>query len=382
MTNMKLLYFVNSLTNSGGIERILVDKVNYLAGLPNVPYDIHVAYYGRKSDKLFYRLHPSVTLHPINIMDSTSSFSKKIMVISVLYRYIKQIVREVSPDVIINENMRLTSYILPFTFKNIPRIYVIHFSYDGLKIMDKEAFPNPLKRYFLMWLRTSLLKRYDKFIVLTEHDKQMWNAPSVEVIPNFTNVHSTDISRLSSKKAICVGRLEYQKDMSMLIRAWRLVVEKEMEWTLDIWGQGSEYSDLKDLIKELELEHNVFLRGVTDDVTKEYEKASLFVLASRYEGFALVLLEAMSMGLPCISFDISGCNNVIDDGTNGLLAKKRSEKVLAETILHYIDMDKEQKIAMQNHAIATEVRYHKDAVMKQWIKLFDSLTKQYRSKRL
>lgn len=374
---MKLLYFVNSLTNSGGIERILVDKVNYLAGLPNVPYDIHVAYYGRKSDKLFYRLHPSVTLHPINIMDSTSSFSKKIMVISVLYRYIKQIVSEVNPDVIINENMRLTSYILPFTFKNIPRIYVIHFSYEGLKIMDKEAIPNPLKRHFLMWLRTSFLKKYDKFIVLTEHDKQMWNAPSVEVIPNFTNVHSNDLSRLNSKKAICVGRLEYQKDMPMLIRTWKLVVENEPEWTLDIWGQGSEYSDLKKLIKKLNLEYHVFLRGVTNNIKEEYKKASLFILASHYEGFALVLLEAMNMGLPCISFDIPGCNNVIKNNINGLLVQKRSERELANAVLSYIHMQYEERKKLQKNVSSTIEKYSKDNVMRKWMLLFDRLKHQY-----
>lgn len=376
---MKLLYFVNSLTNSGGIERILVDKVNYLAGLPNVPYDIHVAYYGRKSDKLFYRLHPSVTLHPINIMDSTSSFSKKIMVISVLYRYIKQIVSEVNPDVIINENMRLTSYILPFTFKNIPRIYVIHFSYEGLKIMDKEAIPNPLKRHFLMWLRTSFLKKYDKFIVLTEHDKQMWNAPSVEVIPNFTNVHSNDLSRLNSKKAICVGRLEYQKDISMLIHAWKLVVGEEPEWTLDIWGRGNEYESLMDLIEETGLKKSVYLKGTTQRIETEYNQASLFVLSSRYEGFALVLLEAMNVGLPCVSFDIPGCNNLISDGDNGIIAKERTTECLANSILKYIRLGKEEKLRMQSNALTTVAKYSKERVMQMWIQLFETLHAQCKS---
>lgn len=366
---MKLLYFVNSLTNSGGIERILVDKVNYLAELPEKSYEIHIAYYGKVNETLFYQLHTSIKLHPIDIVCLTTAFHKRLLVIPVLYKSIKRIIRKVKPDVIINESMRLVSYILPFTFKNIPRFYVIHFSYEGLKIMDKEAFHNPLKCYFLMWLRKNFLKRYDKFIVLTEHDKQIWNAPSVEVIPNFTNIHSMDLSRLDNKKAICVGRLEYQKDMSMLIQAWKLVIEKEPEWTLDIWGQGSEYSDLKELIKKLNLEHHVFLRGVTNNVKKEYKDASLFVLASRYEGFALVLLEAMNMGLPCISFDIPGCNNVIKNNINGLLAKKRSERELANVVLSYIHMRYEEKQKLQRNALATTEKYNQDNVMRKWISL-------------
>lgn len=370
---MKLLYFVNSLTNSGGIERILVDKVNYLAGLSALSYEIHMAYFGKKDDALFYQLHSSISLHPIAIEGDSKSFSKRLMVVPNLYKEVKRIVKEISPDIIINENMRLVSYILPFTFKHIPRIYVIHFSYEGLMIMDKESFHNPFKQHVMMWLRETLLKRYEKFIVLTEYDKQMWNAPSVEVIPNFTNIHSTDLSQLNNKKAICVGRLEYQKDMPMLIRAWKLVVEKEPEWMLDIWGQGSEYSDLKDLIKKLNLERHVSLRGVTNNVEEEYKKASLFVLASRYEGFALVLLEAMNMGLPCITFDIPGCNNIIQNNINGLLVKRRSEIDFANAILSYIHMQYAEKQRLQKKALSMIEKYSKDNVMKKWMSLFDEL---------
>lgn len=120
-------------------------------------------------------------------------------------------------------------------------------------------------------------------------------------------------------------------------------MEKELEWMLDIWGQGSEYFDLKDLIKKLNLERHVSLRGVTNNVEEDYKKASLFVLASRYEGFALVLLEAMNMGLPCITFDIPGCNNIIQNNINGLLVKRRSEIDFANAILSYIHMQYAEK---------------------------------------
>lgn len=377
---MKLLYFVNSLTNSGGIERILVDKMNYLAARPTLAYEIHVSYFGKKDDALFYQLHSSIFLHPIAIEGNSRSFGKRLMVIPNLYKEIKRIVKEVSPDIIINENMKLVSYILPLTFKHIPRIYVIHFSYEGLIIMDKESFHNPIKQYVMMWLRKSLLKKYDRFVVLTEHDRKKWNAKTVEVIPNFTNFVEQVPSNLNHKKAICVGRLTHQKDMPMLIRAWKLVVEEEPEWTLDIWGSGNEYESLKSLIGETGLEKHVFLKGTSQRIEAEYNQASLFVLSSRYEGFALVLLEAMNAGLPCVSFDIPGCNNLISDGDNGIIAKERTTECLANSILKYIRLDKEEKLRMQSNALTTVAKYSKERVMQMWMQLFDLLHSQYNVK--
>lgn len=378
---MKLLYFVNSLTNSGGIERILVDKMNYLAARPTLAYEIHVSYFGKKDDALFYQLHSSIFLHPIAIEGNSRSFGKRLMVIPNLYKEIKRIVKEVSPDIIINENMKLVSYILPLTFKHIPRIYVIHFSYEGLIIMDKESFHNPIKQYVMMWLRKTLPKKYDRFVVLTEHDRKKWNAKTVEVIPNFTNFVEQVSSNLNHKKAICVGRLTHQKDMPMLIRAWKLVVEEEPEWTLDIWGSGNEYESLKSLIGETGLEKHVFLKGTSQRIEAEYNQASLFVLSSRYEGFALVLLEAMNAGLPCVSFDIPGCNNLISDGDNGFIAKERTTECLADSILKYIRLDKEEKLKMQSNALTTVAKYSKERVMQMWMQLFDSLHSQYKVKR-
>lgn len=377
---MKLLYFVNSLTNSGGIERILVDKANYLAALPQCSYEIHIAYYGKECEVPFYRLHSTIRLHSIDMNGRTASFSRRIMTVPTLYHHMKRIIKEVKPDVIINESMKLVSYILPLTFKHIPRIYVIHFSYEGLIIMDKESFHNPIKQYVMMWLRKTLPKKYDRFVVLTEHDRKKWNAKTVEVIPNFTNFVEQVPSELKHKKAISIGRLTHQKDMPMLIKSWKLVIKEEPEWTLDIWGSGNEYESLKSLIEETGLEKNVFLRGTTQRIETEYNQASLFVLSSRYEGFALVLLEAMNVGLPCVSFDIPGCNNLISDGDNGIIAKERTTECLANSILKYIRLDKEEKLRMQSNALTTVAKYSKERVMQMWMQLFDLLHSQYNVK--
>ncbi|MBM6946440.1 MULTISPECIES: glycosyltransferase [Bacteroides] len=198
-------------------------------------------------------------------------------------------------------------------------------------------------------------------------------------MPNFTNFVEQVPSGLKHKKAICVGRLTHQKDMPMLIRAWKLVIEKEPEWTLDIWGRGNEYELLMDLIEETGLKKSVYLKGTTQRIETEYNQASLFVLSSRYEGFVLVLLEAMNAGLPCVSFDIPGCNNLISDGDNGIIAKERTTECLANSILKYIRLGKEEKLRMQSNALTTVAKYSKERVMQMWIQLFETLHAQYKS---
>ena len=158
-------------------------------------------------------------------------------------------------------------------------------------------------------------------------------------------------------------------------------VEEEPEWTLDIWGSGNEYESLKSLIGETGLEKHVFLKGTSQRIEAEYNQASLFVLSSRYEGFALVLLEAMNAGLPCVSFNIPGCNNLISDGDNGIIAKERTTACLADSILKYIRLDKEEKLRMQSNALTTVAKYSKERVMQMWMQLFDSLYSQYKVKR-
>ena len=103
------------------------------------------------------------------------------------------------------------------------------------------------------------------------------------------------------------------------------------------------------------------------------------MLSSRYEGFALVLLEAMNAGLPCVPFDIPGCNNLISDGDNGFIAKERTTECLADSILKYIRLDKEEKLRMQSNALTTVAKYSKERVMQMWMQLFETLHAQYKS---
>ena len=365
---MILLYFVDNLSNSGGIQRMLVNKINYLADNPL--YTIHIVCF-QKCDS-FFKINPNISLHNLGIESMDSFFAKVSNLIS-LIRKTKHLLDVIQPDVVINENMRTISFVLPFIKKTIPKINVIHFSHTGQVIMDTLLYKNRLHRFLIRSLRLFIFRKYERFIVLTEFDQLKWALPNVQIIPNFTNVEPTVTPSLLSRKVVFIGRFEHQKDVLILINAWSIVSKSAPDWTLELYGSGSEEDIIRSRIEGLGLEDSVILKGLTSDMHQVYQNASLLVNSSIYEGFVLVVLEALTVGIPCISFDIPGCNNMIQDNVNGFLVKERTSDDLARKILYYINLPYEHKKNIQNRIPDTIAKYSRQCVMKQWMDLFDEL---------
>lgn len=365
---MILLYFVDNLSSSGGIQRMLVNKINYLADDPL--YTIHIVCF-QKCDS-FFKINPNISLHNLGIEPMDSFFAKESNLIS-LVRKTKHLLDLIKPDVVVNENMKTMSFLLPWIKRQIPKVYVIHFSYIGQESIDKFLYKNSFHRYLIRSLRSFILKKYEKFIVLTEFDRKKWTLPNIQVIPNFTSLESYKSPSLLSKKVVFVGRFEYEKDALMLINAWSIVSKAAPDWTLELYGVGSEEDNIRSQIKKMGLEKSAILKGLSTDIQNVYQNASLLVNSSIYEGFVLVVLEALTVGLPCISFDIPGCNNMIQDTKNGFLVKERKADQLAQKILYYINLPYEQKMNLQKGISATIAKYSRQCVMKQWMDLFDEL---------
>ena len=128
---------------------------------------------------------------------------------------------------------------------------------------------------------------------------------------------------MTQKRAIAVGRLSRQKGFDMLVEAWALIEKEVPDWKLDIYGQGPLQKELQGQIDGLGL-GNAELKGFSDDIHKEYMESSLFFLSSRYEGFVLVLMEAMATGPPAVSLRCKeGPEETIDNGINGYLVERR-----------------------------------------------------------
>jgi glycosyltransferase involved in cell wall biosynthesis len=175
-------------------------------------------------------------------------------------------------------------------------------------------------------------------------------------------------------RIISIGRLDEQKGFDLLIKAFSIVHKNEKDWYLDIYGNGLEYDKLTRCINHLDLRGKIKIKNSTPAIYEEYKKSDFFVLSSRYEGFGLVLAEAMFCGIPCVSFNCDyGPSEIIHDGEDGLLVKNGDVEDLAKKIDWMITHEKERK-EMGIHAHESAKRYAKEPIMQQWMKLFDEMT--------
>lgn len=220
-------------------------------------------------------------------------------------------------------------------------------------------------------------KRFDKIVTLTKADAQTWEkyAKPCIVIPNFIENISTHRQKHETfKRIISVGRLYPQKGYDLLIQSCRIVLSKYPDWKLDIFGEGTEYEKLSSMIKEYHLDKQIHIKQPTKLIFNEYANSDFYVMSSRYEGFGLVLIEAMMCGLPCISFDCPyGPAEIIHNNENGFLVENGNINQFAMSIDLLIN-DENKRIEMGERALKMVQKYSPDNIMRMWTELFNELT--------
>ena len=219
-----------------------------------------------------------------------------------------------------------------------------------------------------------LVRTFDRFVVLTEEDAKMWGEmPNIRVIPNAANFIAQKYSDCSEKRVIAVGRLDYQKSFDRLIMVWEKVHEKMPDWRLDIFGQGEWKEMLQRMIDEKGLQDCVKLNGPTKDIGKEYAESSMLVMSSHYEGFPMVMIEAMACGLPAVCFDFKcGPRDIIVEGENGLIVPDGDIEGLAEAIVRLM-RDEELRTRMGENAKRVVETYSEEKVMRKWVSLYEEI---------
>lgn len=365
---MRIVYVYPTLATLGGVERILVDKMNLLAQCGG--YEIFALTYNQGDHPVPFSLDEHV--HHIDLKVRTHA----------KYRYkalrrlwegwkrsrwlrqrLKQKIAEIAPDILITT----TSGELALLSKlkgAIPLVVESHGGYNHL--IDYPTMTWAHRRDIRQ--RYRLLRKVEAIVSLTESDGQHWRPqyPQVRVIPNIVHLNPTDHnSDRSQKRIIFVGRLVEQKGIPELVAAWRIVYERHPDWQLHVYGEG-------DREHMLQSASGIQVFAPVKNIFEKYCECSMLVLTSRWEPFGLVIPEAMSCGLPVVSFEDDGPCSIISDGEDGFLVKDRNVATLAERVCQLID-DEPLRQRMGQAAIQSAQRFAPEHIMPLWKEFFDSL---------
>jgi len=372
---MKLIYCMASVYNPGGMERVLLNKTSWFAAREG--YDVMVITTDQQGKPPFYQFPENVRIVDLGINYSVDNGRSPIAKITSYFQKRRKH-RKVLADLLLRERADVVISLYPSESSFIPKIK------DG----SKKVLELHLNRYFRLqygrsgllgladrfrsWQDVRIARKFDKFVVLTKEDAGYWgNLPNLEVIPNAApNIQATSYDSFS-RRVIAVGRLDYQKGFDRLIDAWALIPEGlRGEWTLDIFGQGEWEDMLEDRIKQLGISSSAKINNPVKDIYDEYSASSFIDMSSHYEGMPMVLLEAMSCGLPGICFDFKcGPKDIIRDGQNGLIVPEGDVKALAKA-MEKIMLDNSLRNRMSEEALKTCSDYSEERVMERWQKCF------------
>jgi glycosyltransferase involved in cell wall biosynthesis len=377
----KIVYCTPALYSAGGVERIVSVKASYFADV--LGYDVTVIVTEGNGRDSFFPLSDKVKVVNFELgfeeLWKASFFQKVFLYLNKQRKYKKLLSAElmrIRPDFTISMLRREINFLTGIQdgSKKIGELHVNRANYRNFEQNES----NVLKKLFAkLWMDSLVgkLKKLDRLVVLTEKSKTSWpELSNVVVIPDPLPFHVEIKSNLRSKRVITIGRYAYQKGYDILLRAWAEIEKKYPDWQLAIYGMGNQ-NPLRNQMKDLGIDADrCLLNGPVNDVSKEYLNSSLFVLPSRFEGFGLVIIEAMSCGVPVVAFNCPmGPDEIITDGEDGFLVPVGDVCTLVDK-LQMLMQDQELRMRFSEKAYRNSDRYRIDKISNQWIQLFTQLT--------
>jgi len=369
---MKILYIFRSLAVWGGIERILVDKMNYM--VEHYGMDVYFLTSDQGSHPITYHLSGRVRHEDLGVCFYQQYHFyglHRLMVAWKMNRQYRHLLGErlqiIQPDLIVCTTADKIGVIGKLK-GNAPLVVESHSI--CVRTLDHGKTWLQRKLYRHHFLRS--LSMADMIVALTEGDAKEWRKyhSKVTVIPNFIHPHEEHISDCSSKKVIFVGRFDYQKRAQDAIRIWKIVRERYPDWTLEIYGGGDMHQEVYSLAASV---GGVVVHQPTPNIFEAYQGCSFLISTSLFEPFGLVIPEAMSCSLPVVAFDCPyGPSDIISDGKDGFLIQNRNEVEFASKLCQLIE-DKALRVRMSKAAILSAQHFSLEIILPMWKHLFQEI---------
>lgn len=371
---MKIVYCIAGLYNSAGMERVITNKANYLV---NHGHDVYIITAEQKGRNCYYELDERIVLYDldINYAEDKSLLSKLCYAIpkrTKHYKRLSSLLFKIKADIVI------TTFGNEFFFlykinDGSKKVAEIHFCKDYRLKRNRLGFWRVID-YIKTKQESRLVNKYDSFVTLTNEDIYNWDCiTNIQSIPNPLTHVPVNVSDLTTKNILVVGRLSYQKGIDRLLEIWKDVSPMYPDWSLHIYGSGELESQILNQIHKYNLNHTTFIHRPISNISRAYLNSSCYLMTSRYEGLPMVMLEAMSYGLPVISYACPcGPKDLIINGINGYIIDDGDSNAFKERLIEIIGCEQSRKKLGAN-ARNSVLRFKIDVIMQLWENLFNKL---------
>lgn len=355
---MKIVFSNKALNNPGGTERVTSILSRELA---ERGHEVHIISFIGKDKEPFFNIDSRVNLHYLAPTKDKYPFPIRDIRRIVL---MKMIYKQINPDIIIIVDAGRS-------FVNIP-------ASRGYKTITWEHFNVDVNWHLGHRLSRKIAAKYSDLIVtLTEPAaqayKSQFKAKNAICIYNPVTVDATEPSKLDKKVCMAMGWLGAQKNFIDLINAWYLTKARKEGWKLRIIGKGKQQTMLENQISKLGLENTIEMLPPQKNVVEQYKNASVYAMSSRNEGLPLVLIEAMAMGLPIVSYDCpTGPADIVSHEKTGLLIPYLNVEALAEG-LDRVMLDEDLRKKFHEKSLKEVEKFSVKTIVDKWETVFKNI---------
>jgi glycosyltransferase involved in cell wall biosynthesis len=374
----KIVYIYHAFAIYGGVERVLADKINQLAKDENFEITVLTTNQGEHTfpfefDKRVRYIDWGINFHRIYKYPLLKRLHLKWEKECLFRKKLKKYFAQEQPDIIVSIG-QVYAQSIHQTHGSIPWIIECHSDMELITYNSTE-YRMTLWKQMVRWRVFQTLRKSTVLVTLTQSDAKAWKKihPVVKVIPNGLVFHP-ELSlhhQNNSKTIIFAGRFSLLKNIDALFSIWSMVYASKPDWALHVYGDGED----KYHYTYLDGQQNIHLHTATTQIFEKYCESSFLVLTSHHESFGLVLIEAMSCGLPVIAFDCpNGPRDIITDGEDGFLIPMGNNAMFAERIIYLMEHP-EERLRMGRNALKKSQKYSMEHIVEQWKQLYREVKK-------